>query len=140
MQKKTLKLLTYLFDFVGGVAYGTPRNASTGFKNLKFSSGKMSPCKRPYRVWTIRVPSRAFLYRSIVDPCALFTIRSTTSKNNAYTSNCTNLMSILRPQLVVRAHFFDQISTLLGTVATDDASVLFHHIVNGFGGLFKFIQ
>lgn len=25
---------THLLDFVGGVAYGTPKNASTGFRNL----------------------------------------------------------------------------------------------------------
>lgn len=34
------------------------------------SSGKRSPCRRPYRVEIIREPRRAFLYRSSVEAAA----------------------------------------------------------------------
>lgn len=38
---------TYRLLRVGGVAYGTPRNASTGLRNLKLSKGNTKPCSRP---------------------------------------------------------------------------------------------
>lgn len=52
---------TYLFEPVGGVAYGTPRYASTGFKYLCWSIGRITPCNFPYLVPITRVLSIEFL-------------------------------------------------------------------------------